>query len=98
MPKAPPIHKPRMAKAPRHMVVGNRQKRRAMHTGSKGWRLMRLSILQRDAYLCTDCGQFGDQVDHDDGDSHNNDPENLKTRCLRCHSIKTRGEQNKANR
>lgn len=80
------------------MVEGNRQRRRAMHTGSKGWRLLRLSILQRDAYLCCDCGRFGDQVDHDDGDSHNNDPRNLKTRCLVCHSTKTRREMNEASK
>lgn len=80
------------------MEPGNRQRRRAMHTGSKGWRQLRLAILQRDAYLCTDCKKFGDQVDHDDGDSHNNDPENLKTRCLRCHSAKTRREMNRARR
>ena len=98
MPKAPPIHKPRTAKAPRHMQTGNRQRRRAMHTGSKAWQQLRLVILQRDNYLCTDCGRFGDQVDHDDGDSHNNDPDNLKTRCLRCHSSKTRKEQNAAAR
>jgi 5-methylcytosine-specific restriction endonuclease McrA len=98
MPKAPPIHKPAMAKAPRHMAPGNRQRRRAMHTGSKGWRLLRLSVLQRDGYLCTDCGHFGDQVDHDDGDSHNNDPRNLKTRCIGCHSAKTRRDMSKVNR
>ena len=80
------------------MQTGNRQRRRAMHTGSKAWLQLRLVILQRDNYLCTDCGRFGDQVDHDDGDSHNNDPDNLKTRCIRCHSSKTRREQNEATR
>jgi len=98
MPKAPPIHKPKRAKAPRHMEPGNRQRRRAMHTGSKAWKILRLQVLARDRYICADCGQFGDQVDHVDGDSHNNDPDNLKTRCIRCHSSKTRREQNEATR
>lgn len=94
MPKSPPIHKPKRAKTPRHMATGNRQRRRAMHTGSKAWRLLRLQILQRDAYLCRTCQQFGDQVDHIDGDSHNNDPRNLQTLCVRCHSAKTMRELN----
>ncbi len=98
MPKAPPIYKPNRAKAPRHLVDGNRQRRRSMHTGSKGWRLLRLQVLQRDAFLCRECGQFGDQVDHVDGDSHNNNPSNLQTLCLRCHSAKTMTELNEAMR
>lgn len=80
------------------MADGNRQQRRAMHTGSKGWRQLRLAILNRGMYLCADCKQFGDQVDHMDGNSHNNDPENLQVLCLRCHSSKTRTEQNRAAR
>lgn len=80
------------------MQEGNRQRRRAMHTGSKGWRLLRLQVLVRDSYLCRSCRQFGDQVDHMDGDSHNNVPSNLQVLCLRCHSAKTMGEMNEANR
>jgi 5-methylcytosine-specific restriction protein A len=59
---------------------------------------MRLAILIGGSYLCTSCHQFGDQVDHVDGDSHNNDPENLQVLCLRCHSAKTMRELNKASR
>ena len=98
MPYRAPIHKPAQAKAPRHNPRGkdatNRQQRRAMHTGSKAWRLLRESILARDGFTCADCGYYGDQVDHIDGNSHNNDPSNLATRCLRCHSSKTMREIN----
>lgn len=69
-----------------------------MHTGSKAWRLLRLAVLQRDGYTCRTCKQFGDQVDHIDGDSHNNEPSNLQCLCLRCHSAKTMTELNEAMR
>lgn len=99
MPYAPPIHRPyKQGKAPRHLVVNNRQQTRAMHTGSKGWRLLRNKVLCRDSFTCADCGRFGDEVDHEDGNSHNNDPANLKTRCKVCHSRKTRREMAKATR
>lgn len=97
MPKQPSIHRPN---APRKAQIHqrNRQATRAMHTGSKGWRSLRLAILIEQEYTCKDCRGFGDQVDHDDGDSHNNDPSNLICRCLRCHSAKTRREMNAAGR
>lgn len=91
MPIKPPTHK---RKAPGR-VTGhkyNRQRYRTFHTGSKTWRAIRRRILLRDELICRDCGGYGDQVDHDDGDSTNNDDDNLVTRCIRCHSEKTARE------
>lgn len=97
MPRSAPTHKPQRAAVPRHNAQGTgpreRQQRRAMHTGSKAWRQLREQILQRDACTCAACGGYGDQVDHVDGDSHNNDMRNLQTLCIVCHGRKTREEQ-----
>lgn len=94
MPQAPRVHK-RKAVGKRHGVAPqtNRQATRALNTGSKRWRYLRQRILVRDMYTCADCGRYGNQVDHVDGDSHNNDEVNLRCRCLRCHSRKTAGEK-----
>ena len=95
MPTAFKGHSPYRAKAQKHAKPAeSRQTRRAMHTGSKAWRALRESILIRDSYQCAKCGKFGDQVDHKDGDSHNNDPRNLQVLCLRDHSAKTMREMN----
>lgn len=78
------------------MVVRNRQQTRAMHTGSKAWKAIRDQVLARDSWTCAVCGKYGDQVDHRDGDSHNNDMANLQVLCLRDHSAKTMRELNTA--
>lgn len=97
MPRRAPTFAPRAVKAPKHNPRGNeareRQQRRAMHTGSKAWRQLRMQILARDGFTCAACGCYGDQVDHRDGNSHNNDHDNLQTLCINCHSRKTRQEQ-----
>lgn len=97
MPRSAPTFRPRRTAAPRHNPRGagerNRQQTRAMHTGSKAWRQLREQILQRDGCTCAGCGCYGDQVDHVDGDSHNNDMRNLQTLCIVCHGRKTREEQ-----
>ena len=97
MARKAPTHRPMQVKAPRHnprgKVARERQRRRAMHTGSKAWRLLRMQILARDGCACAGCGSYGDQVDHIDGDSHNNAHDNLQTLCINCHSRKTRKEQ-----
>lgn len=45
----------------------------------------------RDLYQCQICGEYGDEVDHIDGDASNNPPDgsNWQTACNRCHSAKT---------
>lgn len=66
---------------------------RAIPTNDPRWtRGIRPRILKRDLFTCVDCGGFGDQVDHEDGDDSNNNDENLKTRCISCHSKKTARE------
>lgn len=98
----PPTHSPAIISAPKYNPRGkearNRQRRRAFHTGSKAWGQMRQEVLMRDCYTCAECGGFGNQVDHIDGDSHNNDMGNLQTLCISDHSAKTRREQDEAGR
>lgn len=100
MPRSAPIHRPRQVKAPKHNAQGkaarNRQQRRAMHTGSKAWRAIREMVLIRDNWTCKDCGRYGDQVDHIDGDNANNPPDgsNWQTLCHVHHSAKTMRELN----
>lgn len=60
-----------------------------IHTGTKAWSLIRQDILDRDSLTCKSCNRFGNEVDHIDGDPHNNDPSNLQTLCRSCHSRKT---------
>jgi hypothetical protein len=54
------------------------------------WRKIRLTILQRDGFICAYCGQQADTVDHiiplNKGGSH--DPENLTAACNRCNGSK----------
>lgn len=92
MPALPPSHKPKKSSAPRHMRPGNRQQRRAMHTGSKAWRALRAIVLEDELYKCRWCGKFGDHVDHIDGKAENPEDyrrENLQVLCASCHSRKT---------
>lgn len=69
-----------------------------MHTGSKAWKAIRDQVLARDCFTCAECGKYGDQVDHIDGDSHNNPPDgsNWQTLCHTHHSAKTMRELNAA--
>lgn len=69
--------------------MANRQTKRGLHTASPAWRAIRRDILQRDRCTCRHCGQYGNQVDHVNGDSHDQRPENLQTLCVQCHSRKT---------
>jgi hypothetical protein len=98
MPMQPPMHQRRKAPRKGQQHQRNRQATRAMHTGSKGWRILRQMILERDLYCCRVCHGWGDQVDHIDGDASNNDPGNLQVLCLRDHSAKTMRELNARGR
>jgi 5-methylcytosine-specific restriction protein A len=70
-----------------------RQAKRALPTNSARWRRIRAAQLQREP-LCADCDEQSimtpaTHVDHKDGDSHNNQPDNLQSLCASCHSRKT---------
>lgn len=91
MPIAPAVHR-RTSPGKVHGQEYNRQQTRGLHTGSKRWRAIRRQVLARDLYLCQECGKFGDEVDHKDRDSANNNPENLQTLCKPCHARKTAKE------
>jgi len=91
MPTAPPTHQ-HASKVKVHGEKYNRQTTRALHTGSKRWRAIRRAVLARDLYICRDCGRYGNEVDHIDGDTANNDEANLAVMCKRCHAAKTRRE------
>lgn len=79
--------RPFVAKADRTAQV--RQDARALHTGSPQWRWLRGEVLREALYVCAACGGPGDQVDHIDGDSHNNARTNLQCMCRSCHARKT---------
>lgn len=59
---------------------------------------MRIFILNRDGYSCIECGMTDAEhkakwgrpitIDHRDKNRKNNNPENLRTMCLRCHGRK----------
>jgi len=60
------------------------------------WQRVRLMALRRDCYLCQnpECGKpvgKSGHVHHLDGDSRNNDLDNLQTLCQSCHSKETKG-------
>lgn len=80
----------------------SRQARRALATNSAGWRRLRAAKLATNPW-CECCSRKGckrcspvprpaQQVDHVDGDSHNNDMVNLQALCPQCHSYKTATE------
>lgn len=88
------VHSPYVASGPAHTLPYTRQQTRALHTGSSAWARIRAAVLLRDAYICAACGTYGNEVDHIDGNSHNNEGGNLQTLCKACHATKTRKEQN----
>lgn len=62
--------------------------------GSRAWRTLRQSILERDKYTCKHCNTITHslEVDHINTDASNNDPINLQTLCRSCHLKKTTAE------
>jgi 5-methylcytosine-specific restriction enzyme A len=91
MPRSPPVHR-RTTVGKVHGQEYDRQRTRELHTGSKRWQAIRRHVLLRDHYTCRECGRYGNEVDHKDGDSSNNDPENLQTLCKTDHARKTASE------
>jgi 5-methylcytosine-specific restriction protein A len=65
------------------------------------WKVLRVSILQRDGYKCAECAKRGklktaNTVDHivqvTRGGSFT-DPNNLQSLCASCHAVKSGGEK-----
>ena len=74
----------------------DRQARRGLNTGSTRWRALRQQVLNAHP-LCPLCFAAGRiepaiEVDHKDGNSHNNSLENLWGLCKPHHSEKTATE------
>lgn len=62
--------------------------------GTRAWRTLRQSILERDRYTCKHCNIITHslEVDHINTDPTNNNPINLQTLCKPCHLKKTTEE------
>ena len=89
MPNLPPVHRPHWNKNRAAELAKRRSKRRLYPTNSATWRKMRAAQLAREP-LCRECGKDGkitpaNTVDHVDGNSHNNDPNNHQSLCGPCH-------------
>lgn len=90
MPAALKQHKPKrpLAKTVDTEQAKDRQRRRMLPTNSSQWRKIRKAQLEREP-LCEDCGAAANEVDHRNGDTFNNLPSNLASKCKPCHSAKT---------
>ena len=69
------------------------KKDRRYKTNSTTWRKLRSAQLIRQP-LCEDCSKEGrvtpaNTVDHINGNTYNNSYTNLRSLCVRCHTIKT---------
>lgn len=90
MPQALKQHKPQrpLAKGVDNEQARDRQQRRMLPTNCAQWRKIRQAQLEREP-LCRDCGAPATEVDHISGDTFDNLPDNLASRCKPCHSAKT---------
>ena len=97
MPRRSPRHRPYGGQVPQHEPpVRNRQADREYATNSTYWLRLRAMVLAQSP-LCVMCLAEGrtraaSHVDHKDGNSRNNDLENLQGLCRPCHSSKTARE------
>ena len=77
----------------------DRQRSRALHTGSKAWKLLREQVLLRDAHQCQACKRVVQgpdaHIDHIHNDAHDpasNTLDRLQVLCAVCHAAKSRAE------
>ena len=89
-------HASQIRKAQQLAQARNRSRKRQYATNSKQWLAIRKAHIMShpDNNLCAECLKKGlfvqmTDVDHIDGDSWNNNPENLQSLCKSCHSRKT---------
>ena len=62
---------------------------------NRDWKILRLKIIQRDGFVCQYCGYKSDKFQiahHIDGNSNNNDENNLTTICQMCNLIGHSGQ------
>jgi len=94
MPELAKIHNPRATKKLTNVrKAKERQQRRLYATSHPVWRRLRAEQLRKEP-LCRACSKTGrivagNTVDHINGDTYNNTPENLQTLCKSCHDHKT---------
>ena len=100
MPRQPQTFRPAKATTPTHRPKeADRQRTRALHTGTKAWRLLREAVLVRDGYQCRACRKVvvgrKAHVDHIHNDAATNAGtlDTLQTLCVECHGLKTATEQ-----
>ena len=99
MPSKPPVKS--HAKARKPWDHGRRESRHKRGYGT-AWEKLRKVILERDHYLCQPCREAGrvtpaKAVDHikPKAEGGTDDPGNLQSICLPCHSDKTIHDQGK---
>jgi 5-methylcytosine-specific restriction protein A len=90
MPQLPPIHRPFWSKKRDVELARRRSKKRQYATNSSTWRKLRARQLAQEP-LCCECSKEGkltpaNTVDHMDGNSYNNAPNNLQSLCAPCHA------------
>lgn len=103
MPSRPPVYRP-MGWKPPDQSERERKRRLDARRGSSAsrgydhrWRKIRLAVLA-DEPLCRMCRERGriteaKEVDHIDGNSRNNERDNLRPLCKPCHSGRTARDQ-----
>lgn len=94
-----PSKPPRQGKAARKRIIKRTGPK--LTTTERGygwhWQQLRLVILAEEP-LCRFCHERGlvvaaEEVDHIDGDSHNNERDNLRPLCRLCHLQRTAQDQ-----
>lgn len=69
------------------MTYAELRQRRRLYKG-KRWQSVRLQVLRRDNWQCTECGCWGNVAHHIDGYGDVDafyDADNLRTVCQQCH-------------